>query len=196
MHHPVGVRYPLWFRRNVVASTLTHADTASQFGISVSSVVRFRDLALVGLLEGGRRVEVDPSDRKLTLTPEDIEGLLVFLTVCPQATLRELQSYLFEGHRVIVSISTLCRELKRCGYSRKKLKRFSMLRDESERVRWWTSSPHNRGVAGLNVDLLVDIDESTFTWDSAQRKHGYSLKGQIASCPGLVSNSLLFNLHH
>ena len=34
------------------------------------------------------------------------------------------------------------------------------------------------GVAGVHADMLVDIDESTITWDSAHRKHGYSVIGK------------------
>ena len=192
LSRPTGVSYPLWFRENVVASTLSAPKTAAAFGISAGSVHRFRALHRAGQLEGGRKPR-DVDSRNLTLTPDDIEGLMIFVNISPQATLRELQSYLLHGHHVQVSTSTVCRELKRCGMSRKKLKRFSLLRDEEERIKWWTSPPHENGVAGLDVDSIIDIDESTFTWDSAQRKHGYSVIGSKASCPGLVRLFLFHN---
>ena len=139
------------------------------------------------LVKGGRRPITNPDDRRLILSADDVVNMLQFISICPQVSLAELQSYLELGLHVSVSMSTLCRELKRCGFSRKKINRFSQKRDETQRIDWWVRGVHLNGVAGVNPDMLVDIDESTFTWDSAQRKHGYSLIGTKAMCGGRVS---------
>ena len=191
MLSPNGVAYPEWFRSNIVAATGTIDDIALQFNCSRASVVRFRRLARNGEpLAGGRQPKLHPDDRKWILTADVVVHMLEFISMSPQVSLVELQSFLLCGFNITVSQSTVCRELKRCGYSRKKINRFSMNRDEVQRVNWWLNSVDNRGVAALNPDLLVDIDKSTFTWDSAQRKHGYSLIGTKALCGGLVSELL------
>ena len=186
---PSGVAYPLWFRENVVAATGTISDIAQQFNCSTVTVSRFRCLHVAGEgLGGGRRLVSAPDDRNFLLSTDDVVNMLQFISMCPQATLAELQSYFLLGFDIAVSKSTLCRELQNCGYSRKQINRFSIRRDEAQRILWWVNGPLQNGVAGVNPDVLVDIDESTFTWDSAQRKHGYSLIGTKAMSGGLVSN--------
>ena len=152
-------------------------------------MVRFRRLNAAGQgLGGGREPQTSPFQRNFLLSPADIINMMQFISIVPQATLVELQSYFLLGFNISVSTSTLCREIKNCGYSRKNINRFSIRRDEAQRILWWVNGPNQNGVAGANADILVDIDESTFTWDSAQRKHGYALIGTKAMAGGLVSN--------
>ena len=188
MNWPRGVAYPVWFRANIVSASGSIDDIAERYHCSRASVIRFRRLSARGLpLAGGRQPILNPDDRNWTLNSDQVVDMLQFICMCPQVSLVELQSYLLLGFHVNVSQSTLCRELRRCGFSRKKINRFSSQRNEAQRVDWWVNGIHNNGVAGVNPDLLVDIDESTFTWDSAQRKHGYSLIGTKVMCGGLVS---------
>ena len=169
MSAPSGVAYPLWFRENVVNATGTIEQIAAQFNCSRSSIVRFRRLNSAGQgLQGGRRQVSSPDARKFLFSAQDVVNMLQFISIYPQVSLAELQSYFLLGFNITVSTSTLCRELKRCGYSRKNINRFSVRRDEAQRIRWWVNGPHLNGVAGVNADMLVDIDESTFTWDSVQ----------------------------
>ena len=182
MNRPSGVPFPEWFRANVVSASGTIDEISSTFHCSQASVSRWRRRILDGkpLKGGGAHAE------KCVLSADDVMNMLQFVSLCPMVSLPELQSYLLLGFEVDVSQSTLCRELQRCGFSRKKIQRFSNLRDEAQRISWWVLGVHQNGVCGLDHNLLVDIDESTFTWDSAQRKHGYALIGEKAKCGGLV----------
>ena len=170
-----------------MASTQSHADTASALNVSVSTVkrvrYRWRDH---GDCQVGRET-VPASLRKCTLSPSDCEVLSQFVGMYPQVTLVQLQNFLFLGLNIAVSTATVSRELSRLGFSRKKINRYSIYRRESDRVNWWLKPPACNGCLGVSVDDLVDIDESKFTWESAERKYGYSLKGFRAKAPGVVS---------
>ena len=183
---PIGVPYPSWVRQNIVASTKSHIDTASEFNLSVSTVKRVRERwQKYGDIKVGRR-EVPPSERRCTLTPRDCEVLAQFICSYPQVTLVQLQQFLFIGLRVALSTSTICRELKKLGFTRKQINRYSIYRRESDRVNWWLNPPCLNGCNGVAVDDLVDVDESKFTWESAEQKFGYSFKGMRAKTSGLV----------
>ena len=189
---PVGIPYPEWMRLNIVDSTQSHADTAKVLNVSVSTVkrvrYRWRDF---GDCQVGRQ-NVPAALRKCTLSPTDCEILSQFVGMYPQATLMQLQNFLFIGLHIAVSTATVSRELRRLGFSRKKINRYSIYRRESDRVNWWLKPPASNGCLGVLVDDLVDIDESKFTWESAERKFGYSLMGYRAKAPGIVSIRFIF----
>ena len=182
-----GVPNRDWVRRNIIESQASDSETARDLRLSVSTVRRVRQRWLrEGNLRVGR-IDVHPSERRSTLTPRDCQVLAQFICIYPQVTLVQLQQFLLIGLRVALSTSTICRELKRLGFSRKQINRYSIYRRESDRLSWWTNPPSQNGCYGVPVDNLIDVDESKFTWESAERKYGYSFKGFRAKASGLVS---------
>ena len=75
------------------------------------------------------------------------------------------------------------RELRRLGFTRKKLAHLSRRRDEAQRVSWWISPPMPavpggpRGVHGLDTRLLIDIDEKPIWLHHTNRQYGHALQG-------------------
>ena len=87
------------------------------FGVSLSSVKRYAKMArashsLVPRKAPGKRSKIDEHGRRLVET--DLEER-------PAATLSERREFLERVLRVKVSESTICRLLKRLGWSRKKI---------------------------------------------------------------------------
>eukprot|EP01043_Picozoa_sp_COSAG02_P024844 COSAG02_NODE_1374_length_13005_cov_5.606152_7_plen_182_part_00 len=84
----------------------------------------------------------------------------------------------------VLKRSQCSKELKRLGFTRKKLAHLSRRRDEAQRVSWWTSPPMPpvpggpRGVHGLDTRLLIDIDEKPIWLHHCNRQYGHALQGQ------------------
>ena len=187
LSRPVGVAYPNWVRQNIVLSDLSHEETAKKLNVSLCTVRRARKRwQSHGDLHAGR-FQVHPSLRRSTLSANDCQILAQFVCMYPQVTLVQLQQFLFIGLKVALSTATICRELKKLGFSRKQINRFSIYRRESDRISWWLNPPSLNGCNGVDVDDIVDVDESKFTWESAERRFGYSFKGMRAKTSGMVS---------
>ncbi len=174
----MGTAYPSWLRNNIANSSGTVAQRASAFRVSRSTVYRIDS----GLCQPNAR-EPGP---KLLLSPEMAASLAVMTLGYPQISLFECQCYMQQAHGIRVSLSTISREFKRLGFSRKIIKRESNKRDEEQRVQWWTSPPP-RGCFGLFAPDLVDIDESHFILEKSWRQYGRSLVGMPAVVRSHVS---------
>jgi hypothetical protein len=105
----------------------------------------------------------------------------------PGALFVEVRRFLAIATGESLTPSQCSRELKRLGFTRKKLQRQSKNRCEASRVRWWTNDPNrpqieDRGVAGLDTRLLGDIDEKGIWLHEANRAYGGLLrKGWLRS---------------
>ena len=103
----------------------------------------------------------------------------------PGALFIEVRQFLDTCTSEALSASQCSRELKRLGFTRKKLERQSKNRCEASRVRWWTCAPtaaavDDRGVAGLDPRLLVDIDEKGIWLHESNHNYGHAIQGQRA----------------
>ena len=189
---PNGTPYPIYTRTNIISSVGTIAAITNEWGCSESTVSRIRKLYLdTGQLEGGRSKTTRTCHDHKTLTPDDCHSLVCFVNLYPQVTLRELQCYLMIGQHVVVSIATISRELKRLGFTRKKVNRFSIYRHEPSRIAWWTNGPDLNGVAGIPANDLIDIDESHFYWDSIERRFG-QYQGSTSKIVWISKSNLKF----
>ena len=170
---PCGVSYPDWIRGKILDSPLeeTTRSIAKRIGISQSTVVRVLNADEDRVFRNG------PRPNECILSEEDAAFLCLLKCNYPQASLAECQLALEIERGKTVSISTVSREIKRLGMTRKKLQRFSSRRDEDSRVRWWTQPPHLGGCAGVDWSNLVDIDESSLTFGDSQRLYGHSFSG-------------------
>ena len=182
-HHPVGVPYPDWIRAQIQDSPVNQStrSIARKMNLSQSTVSRILRSDLSARDNSGVRL------RECILTEDDATFLCTLKCEYPQASLAECQIALDLERGKVVSLSTVSRELKRLGMTRKKLQRFSCRRDESARVRWWTMPPHMGGCSGVDWTNLVDIDESSIQFGESHRRYGHSFAGMPARFPSLVS---------
>ncbi len=119
VHHPVMKAYSLDLREKIVAAVgcgMSKAQAARTFGVGATSVKRYVKLAEEGkpLTPGkapGKKGKLDGS--ALKLLEEDLHSR-------PAATYENRADLLCELLRVRVSRSTICRMVRRLGYTRKK----------------------------------------------------------------------------
>ena len=192
---PNGVPYPRYIRENIVLSSGQLLEVSKEWNVSRSTVYRIKLLMrLTDDVCGRKPYALTKKWSKCTLSAEDALNLSLFVIMCPQVTLFECKQFLLIGIQVEVSLSTVCRELKRLGITRKQLNRPSLRRREIDRVNWWINLPHLGGIGGVRAELLVDIDESSFNWGNSMRKYGYSFRGERAKAFGLVRILYSFSL--
>ncbi len=89
----------------------------------------------------------------------------------PDMYLQELKQELIQVTGTNVSLSTVCRTLKRLGFSRKKLRHIAVQRSEERRLEFMEE------MAYFNSDMLVWTDECGSDRRNEIRKYGYSLRG-------------------
>ena len=89
----------------------------------------------------------------------------------PDMYLEELRQELIQISGTDVSVSTICKTLKRLGFSRKKLRQVALQRSEERRQEFMEE------MAYLDADMLVWLDECGSTRRNEVRKYGYSLRG-------------------
>ena len=119
MHHPLMKAYSLDLREKIVAAVgrgMSKAQAARNFGVGATSVKRYVMLAEEGksLTPGkapGKKGKLDGSAMKLL--EEDLHSR-------PTVTYEKRANLLFKLLGVRVSKSTICRVVKRLGYTRKK----------------------------------------------------------------------------
>ena len=101
------------------------------------------------------------------------DELLLIELVCdkPSIYLREIQATLFETTGTLASASTLCRTMKRLGFTRKKLKFVALQRSDVLRAEYQAE------VSMYNSDMFLFVDETGCDRKNAARKFGYSLRG-------------------
>ncbi len=119
MHHPGMKAYSVDLREKIVAAVrrgMSKAQAARTFGVGATSVKRYVKLAEEGkpLSPGkapGKKAKFDESAMKLL--EEDLHSR-------PTATYEKRADLLCELAGVRVSKSTICRMVRRLGYTRKK----------------------------------------------------------------------------
>ena len=119
MHHPLMKAYSVDLREKIVVAVgrgMTKAQAAHTFGVGATSVKRYVKLQEEGkpLTPGkapGRKGKLDGSGMKLL--EEDLHAR-------PAVTYENRADLLCELLGIRVSKSTICRAIKRLGYTRKK----------------------------------------------------------------------------
>ena len=85
--------------------------------------------------------------------------------------LEELRQELLQVTSVGVSVSTICRTIKRLGFSRKKLRQVALQRSDEKRTEFMEEMRY------LKADMIVWIDECGTNRRSEIRKYGYTSEG-------------------
>jgi len=101
----------------------------------------------------------------------------------PDMYLEELRQELLQVTGVEVSLSTVCRTLKRLDFSRKRLRHIAVQRSEERRLEF------QEEIAYFNADMLV--------WTDARRneirKYGYSLRGMTPVSYNFINRGKRFS---
>ena len=105
------------------------------------------------------------------LTVYEETALVQALLSKPDMYLEELRQEIIQSTGTDVSTSTICRTLKRLGFSRKRLRHVALQRSEEKRKTFMEEMEY------LNADMLVWIDECGSDKRNEIRKCGYSLRG-------------------
>lgn len=108
--------------------------------------------------------------RKLT-QPLELIILHVVLS-CPGIYLREIQNELWEVTGEVLSATSICRFLRRIGFSRQRMKQVALQRDRHLRSRFISD------VSLYSADMLIFLDESGSDKRDCLRKYGYGLRGK------------------
>ncbi len=120
MHHPTMKAYSLDLREKIVDAVLrrgmSKAQAARTFGVGATSVKRY-----VKLQEGGKPLSPGTAPgKKGKLGQSGMKLLEDDLHARPTLSYEQRADYLFKLLGERVSTSTICRMIKRLGYTRKK----------------------------------------------------------------------------
>lgn len=108
------------------------------------------------------------------LVTDDVQYLLRLVRHRPDWFQDELADHLLKNRFISVHFSTICRELKRVGFSLKKLKRIASERSEEKRAEFVYR------MAQYTPEQLGFIDETSKDDRVPGRRRGYAKKGQRA----------------
>ena len=111
------------------------------------------------------------------------DELLLVHMVCenPSVHLHEIQQKVYKTTGTEVSIATICRSLKRNGFSRKKVQSIALQRSDVLRAEYQAD------VSMYDHRMLVFLDETGCKHRDTMRKFGYSLRGYPAKSVRLLS---------
>ncbi len=117
--------------------------------------------------------------RKLDMHHE--MAIIAMVLENPTAYLQEICSMIEEVSKVEVSESTVCRVLRRNGFTRKKVRLVASQRSMEKRAVFMAR------VLSFKRDMLVFVDETGSDARNYVRKFGYSLRGTRAECLKLLA---------
>ena len=113
---------------------------------------------------------VDPTEQKHG--PERkldaFEEMTLVQSLLNKTRTDELQTDLYNSTGTIVSLSTICRTLRRLGFTRKKLRHVVLRHSEIEFVEL---------MSYVDANMIVWVDETGSTRREGIRAYGYSLRG-------------------
>ena len=148
-------------------------DVASNLGVdsaTVSRIVtRFRETGLVVKKSYPSR----RAFRKLTTGVETM--ILHILLRRPGIYLREVVGGLNDTLGAEVALSTMCMFLKKCGFTRQKLRLSAIQRDSFLRLQFISE------VALYDQDMMAFLDETGSDRRNSIRKYGYSIRRPLVS---------------
>jgi len=128
--------YPLWYRERVSKLSGTLAERSKISGCSVSTVCRIDKKSA----ENGTIIDKSPPSNtrgmNKAMNEKESACLCWFVMLYPAASWKECIDFIraVSGRELIVSASTISREIKRLGMTHKKMIYYSNKRDESDRV--------------------------------------------------------------
>lgn len=149
------------------------------------------------------------------LVPELLRRIIIWYTLrAPTATRKEIISFVRFVGGPSLSLQVITRELQRAGFTKKKVRPVSYLRDPIIRAYFWINTPApnpqrgwpgslsffsalalpfhsltpSPGVFGVPAERLIDIDESGVHLYDANRRYGHNQRGHRIEVGGHSTN--------
>ena len=125
--------------------------------------------------------------REHCLSDHDEFLLIELVSENPAIHLHEIQIQLLQTTGTNASAATLCRTLRRLGFTRKKLKFVALQRSDILRAEYQSE------VSLFDHSMLIFVDESGCDARNASRKYGYALRGFPAKSFRFLSRGKRFS---
>ena len=166
------IPYSLDLRWRVIwvflSQNLATAEITEIFGVCERTVRRYIDLfEQTGEVES---VQASHGPKPLLDSFEQLT-LLKLILQHPGIYLKELQGKLQLVFGVCISMSTICRNLKRMGCTRQAMHHIALQRSDMLRAKYMAD------ISVYDPDMLVWVDESGCDRRNTIRKYGYSIRG-------------------
>lgn len=170
------LRWRIVWQRKVNNRTIK--DISSNLCVSPSTVWRILErFDRIGSVNATTRA----NNQAGSLHEHDIFIMIQLICSNPSIYLREIQIEMQSVTGTVVSASTICRALKKRGFTRKKLNLFALQRSNVLRAKYQAE------ISVYNTDMLIFLDETGCDRRNSLRKFGYSVRGKPARCAKLLS---------
>ena len=143
-------------------------ETAALLHVCTKSVDRYVELFL-STGDVAAKPRKNGPDRLLNEYEEMM--LVQLLSEQPTLYLHELQYMLLQETGTSVDCSTICRSLKRLGFSRQQMCHIAVQQSDHERIEFWAE------IATFEPNMFVWLDGTGFNRRNGLRKYGYGLRG-------------------
>jgi len=181
------VPYPNHTRHNVAISQGSISERAKRDNVSESFVYRLDRRIKADGGDWRRRASSKLKGRPRKLTQREAGLLMWQKCISRTVSLADAQKALKLATGTTASKSTVSREWKRLGLTKKRVERISYTRDESDRIAFWSKGPLDvmrPGVCGVSHSLIVDVDETGFYTTNANKTTGHWFQGVPAKQKG------------
>lgn len=157
---------------------LQYSDIAANLGVDSATVcrtvTRFRE-------SGAVQKKKHPSLRAYNKLTTPLELMIVHLVLKrPGIYLHEIATELLETTGASLSLSTICRFLKKMGFTRQRLRLAALQRDDFLRSQFALE------VSIYTQDMFIFLDETGSDKRNSVRRYGYSLRGKPMVCEKLL----------
>ena len=170
------LRWRIVWQRNVNSCSIK--EISKNLSVSSSTVWRILDrFQRTGNVDTTKRV----NNHVKLLHEHDVFLLVQLICENPSIYLREVQLEIQRVTGTLVSAPTLCRTLKKLGFTRKKLQFVAIQRSDVLRAKYQAE------VSMYSSEMFLFIDETGCDRRNALRKFGYSVRGKPATCVRLLS---------
>lgn len=151
-----------------VVRGMSYSEIAEVLFMSEKSVYRY-----LSLFHSSGSVKAREPTGNQTKGLSDFESFTVLQTILhnPKVYLEEIQQELFDITGRWVHVSTICRTVKKHGFTRKTVQSIALQQSESKRIQFMSE------ISLFDPDMLIWIDETGSTRRNNIRTFGYSLRG-------------------
>ena len=173
-----GSKFPNHTLYNIATSLGNASDRALAEHVSESSVRRLDARVLkTGNYDYNLPARKGPQRR---LSGQEASLIFILKSLKRTVSLSEVRQTMKTVYGKDLSNATISREYARLGLSNQAVQRYSMSRDEDDRIDYYWNTPDHPerpGVCGVSSESIVDIDETGRYTSAASRKRGHWLRG-------------------
>ena len=157
---------------------LTYTEISERLNVAVSTVhSTCKKFENTGDVQSSKQ-PLRPQSRKLDENHERL--LLAILIETPTLYLHEMCKHILDTTGVVVSEATICRLLRRHGFTRKKIRHVALQRSTELRALFMAQA------LSFPREFFVWVDETGSDARNYMRKFGFSLRGMRAECHRII----------